>query len=560
MNQTQNPFQMNAFNQGNSMQNNDQLDTRPHSKAFSAHNPNAPGQYSGFPNNNPPTSTPNFGNLPAPNPLSLLSSNNLMATQSAQTLPPFSFGNPNEGSGLGNQTQGPQSNPSGLNFGNQPPQTLSFGLSNPSQSTSNQLGLGNAFSGAQNSGANRSQMPFNLPNLTQGKPGVFDFQGMNKPAQPNNPTPLLGNTSGLQGPKTDALSFTFPGINQTQSTLSFGQQSNQPSGLFQNQPSNSLSLGLGQPKPLQSSLGTQQLFGPNPQGSSWPSVPTSQAQPYFEPNNVFVFNNLLPKSNPAEATLPTHTLINKRKDKQSNLNYLFQVSKHLVFEAPHTNKIACKKLKELDKALVEAVGRIDETVRKNHQALLDMKAKALETERLNDGQVTEKLKESVIKAKELHLKVEQLFGQLFSFQEEFKKYQLIVQELSAKVPSYPHQYLQKVVFPSPGLSTLNSSLIEKLSVIKVSAAELTAFFAAPASQESEPDFNWTEYVEIIDELFYCIRVLSSENASLQAKLRGVLQSRFGQPGDNEPTGMVFESHNSVAGISSVNSQLNKIIQ
>ena len=467
-------------------------------------------------------------------------------------------------------------------------------IPNQQFNTAQNLGLlhGPSFANAQTLN-NQNQNLVNTNPNTQTK-NIF---GANNPQTPQITQQLFGQTTlpQLQTPslntsgnlfgqqKTQETTGLFggPGISSTQKPV-FGQitpvAQSTSGNLFGNTTQATPNLGaslFGTQQPAISHPVNQNIFGTQPnQGvlgfnnnQALQQVQiiqgTVENQGYFQPNAVFAFNNFAQQTNKALNTLDNYKLIqNKEKqEKLAQFNFLFQVNQNTKLELSELNKLSQIKISELDEKYSRVIKNLDEQIRNNCEKLKKMKESVLEIENNPENRISEQIRNSAMKAKELNFKIEQLL-QTFEFcNRDFKDYQTIVADFKTQMPVYAYHYIQKTQFPSKALQTLSKSLSDKLRVINSTVSELICFLEAPSNLEERGKNDLANYVDIVDELFYCVKFLSAQNRSVQNDLKSLKGGSFGNLKESDPrTAMVMEQEDNLSGNAlDIGMQLNKII-
>lgn len=411
---------------------------------------------------------------------------------------------------------------------------------------------------------------FNDPNRPQqqmgGGFGMFGGQGQGQPQQPQGG--LFGQSGqpqqgGLFGSKPENPGLTLGGIGQSQqqqggNTGLFGQskpaqggapslfggaptqqsaapslfggaQSTQPStGLF-GQPPQQPSLGMGQhslfggaqqqkPPALnfgQSAPGFQGMAAPQ-QAPQAPAGP----QPHFLPNSIFVFSQLQPKGS---GYVPT---INGYKDFHAppestgagDFSFLYQVPKQAEFSLSGSNPLNTTKVGELDPYFYEAIKKIDGQVRENQAQVSRLTSGCTQVGQRAEKLGSELLKTAALEAKDLNARIEQASQRFALVHSEFEVFQKVAGSLKAQVPLHSKEYMPQLQYPSEALLTLSAALTDKLEALNGVLTELLVFLEGTSEEDRSADSQFVQYIEIIDELFYCMKVLWARNQKTQEEL------------------------------------------
>lgn len=352
--------------------------------------------------------------------------------------------------------------------------------------------------------------------------------------QPGQPPALFGDAKPAQ-PATGGLFGAPQTMGQSTAPALFGgSTAPQPTGLF-GQPTTQPAAGLGQSSLFGGSslIGQQKpqgLFG-NAPAPLIPSAPlqanVNASQSHFLPNSIFVFSNLQPKGISYTPTINGYKEFGATSDpsKAGDFSYLYQVPKQAEFSLSSTNPLNSAKIGDLQPHVFERIKKIDGCIRANQETVSALTNQASEVGLRSQKLGGELIKSAALEAKDLNNRIEQVSQRFGLAEREFQVLQSVVGHLKTQVPIYSKEYMPKMQFPSQALTLLSSSLTEKLESINSILSELIVFLESSADGHQTPEAQFIQYINIIDELFYFVRVLWARNQKVQEDL-AIVRSRL----------------------------------
>jgi hypothetical protein len=360
--------------------------------------------------------------------------------------------------------------------------------------------------------------------------------GVGGPTQPQAPGPSLFGESKPAQATPISLFGAQPTLGQPAAPSLFGPSTgNQTTNLF-GQPANQAASTPGQLGPLGNYSLTAQ---PKPQGmfpgqSTQTMIPanlqqnSTASQSHFLPNSIFVFSNLQPKGTSYTPTINGYKEFGAIHDpsKAGDFSYLYQVPKQSEFSLTSTNPLNGTKVGDLPPHLFEAIKMIDGRIRTNQDTVSSLASQSSEVGLRSQKLGADMIKNAALEAKDLNNRIEQV-SQRFSLAErEFQLLQTVAGHLKTQVPIYSKEYMPKMQFPSQALNLLSGSLTEKLEGINSVLTELIVFLESSVDGNKTPEAQFIQYINIIDELFYLVRVLWARNQQIQEDLAAIRSRLF----------------------------------
>lgn len=236
--------------------------------------------------------------------------------------------------------------------------------------------------------------------------------------------------------------------------------------------------------------------------SGAPSAPT-----------IFGYKDLIPQADQA---------------KTGEFTFLYRVPSSVELGLSSNNSLNDVKLGETAPQLYSLFKAQDEVVRSSLDNLRNLRKSAEELEKRSVTLANQGIRSVAIQAKELDAKIKALHGRFQLASYELGQFQTIVNGLKDQVPVHSQHYMPRIAFPSKGLQVLSKSLTEKLEGINATLDELIVFLEGSGEELTGAEARMTEYVDTIDELFYCVKLLHGRNRQLNEDLQAMKSRYFGQ--------------------------------